>query len=441
MDRVFNFLTKEINLKDNDVIVIGNSAGPDSMALTDILLKIRKKKAIKIICAHVNHNVREESKDEEKFLKEYCDKNDIIFERMLIEKYGDDNFHNEARTIRYNFFDKIVKKYNANYLMTAHHADDLMETILMRIVRGSSLKGYGGFQTIVQKEGYKLVRPLIFVTKDQLKEYDDKNNVKYAIDKSNFKGKYTRNRYRKNVLPFLKSEDKNVHEHFLKFSHMIFECDEYINKETAKILNEMYKDSVLDINKYKEADKIIQNKIICKMLEEFYQDDLMLINDNHVSLINSLINCRKANSFVCLPNDIIAIKTYNELTIKKKTDDIYEYEIEFDEYAKLPNGHIIEKTLDTENNDNNICRIKMDEVQFPLHIRTRKVGDKMSLKKTKGLKKVKDIFIESKVPIELRDKWPIVVDSKDNIIWIPGIKKSKFTKSKSENCDIILKYQ
>ncbi len=441
MDKVLNYLMKEINLKDDDVVVIGNSAGPDSMALTDILLKIRKKKSIKIVCAHVNHNVREESKDEEVFLKEYCEKNDIIFERMLIEKYGDDNFHNEARTIRYNFFDKIVKKYNANYLMTAHHADDLMETILMRIVRGSSLKGYGGFQALIQKEGYKLVRPLIFVTKDQLKEYDDKNGIKYAIDKSNFKGKYTRNRYRKVVLPFLKSEDKNVHEHFIKFSNMIFEYDEFVNKEASKVLDEIYKNSILDIRKYKEADKIIQNKIICKILEEFYQDDLMLINDNHVSLINSLINCRKANSFVSLPNDIIAIKTYNELTIKKKTDDIYEYEIEFDEYAKLPNGHIIEKISESENNDNNICRIKMDEVNFPLHIRTRKIGDKMSLKKINGLKKVKDIFIENKVPIELRDKWPIVVDSKDNIIWIPGIKKSKFTKSKNENYDIILKYQ
>ena len=204
MDKVIKYLMNDLKLKDKDIIVIGNSAGPDSMALTDILLKLREKIDIKIICAHVNHNVRKESKEEAIFLKEYCEENDIIFESMIIEKYGDDNFHNEARAIRYSFFDKIVKKYDANYLMTAHHGDDLMETILMRIVRGSSLKGYAGFKTVVEKDTYKIVRPLIFMTKEEIKDYDDKLGIKYAIDASNFKAKYTRNRYRKVVLPFLK---------------------------------------------------------------------------------------------------------------------------------------------------------------------------------------------------------------------------------------------
>ena len=89
----------------------------------------------------------------------------IIFEYIKIENWGDDNFHNEARTVRYNFFDEIVELYSARYLMTAHHGDDLIETILMRIVRGSTLKGYSGFSRIVQKDNYTLVRPLITVTK------------------------------------------------------------------------------------------------------------------------------------------------------------------------------------------------------------------------------------------------------------------------------------
>ena len=92
----------------NDTIIIGCSSGPDSMALTYVLLELRKKIGFKIICAHVNHNVRIESKEEEKFLESYCEKNNIFYERMIIEKYGDDNFHNEARTIRYNFFEKIL---------------------------------------------------------------------------------------------------------------------------------------------------------------------------------------------------------------------------------------------------------------------------------------------------------------------------------------------
>ena len=238
MEKVFEFLEKQ--LKSGDVIVIGNSSGPDSMALTDILLKKSKKIDIKIICAHVNHNVREQSKIEEEFLKKYCLDKNLIFEHMTIEKYGDDNFHNEARTIRYNFFDRIVEKYNANYLMTAHHADDLMETILMRIVRGSSLKGYAGFKPIIQKEKYKILRPLFFVTKEEIVDYDEKENIKYYIDQSNYKGKYTRNRYRKTILPFLKSEDSNVHEKFIKFSKVLTQYDEYIDAVVKKIYNELF---------------------------------------------------------------------------------------------------------------------------------------------------------------------------------------------------------
>lgn len=441
MQKIIDYLTKDIKLKNGDIVVIGNSAGPDSMALTDILLKIRKKLQIKIICAHVNHNVREESKEEEKFIEKHCQDNDIIFEKMLIEKYGDDNFHNEARMIRYNFFENIIKKYNANYLMTAHHGDDLMETILMRIVRGSSLKGYAGFKPKIEKETYTLVRPLIFKTKDEIKEYDDANNIPYYIDKSNFKTKYTRNRYRKTVLPFLKEEDPNVHEKFLKFSNKLFEYDNFVERESTKCFEKTFRQSKLDIKKYKEFDQLIQHKIISKMLERYYQDDLILINDSHIKLIQDLIYSKKQNAYICLPNDIIVKKTYQNLEITNKIDEITDYNIELIDYVKLPNNHTIEKVNEEESNDNNICRINSTEVLLPLSVRTRKIGDKMKLKKIEGYRKIKDIFIDSKVDFNKRDKWPIVVDSRDEIIWIPGIKKSKFTKTKDEKCDIIYKYK
>ena len=156
----------------DDIIVIGCSAGPDSMSLVDLLLKVRNKYNLSLIIAHVNHNVRKESFIECDFLKKYCIDNNLIFESMIIDNYGDDNFHNEARNIRYHFFEKIVHKYHANYLMTAHHGDDLIETILMRIVRGSNLSGYSGFHELLNMGDYILARPLLHYTKQQLEEYD-----------------------------------------------------------------------------------------------------------------------------------------------------------------------------------------------------------------------------------------------------------------------------
>ena len=203
-------------LHNNDCIVVGCSTGPDSMALLDMLLRVRNKYNLKLIVAHVNHNIRKESYDEAKFLEGYCLDNNLIFESMIIEKYGDDNFHNEARNIRYHFFEELIDKYNAQYLMTAHHGDDLIETILMRIVRGSNLSGYGGFREVVSYDNYTLVRPLIKYTKAELEEYDKINNVTYFVDSSNSMDKYTRNRFRKYVLPFLKREEEDVHLKFLK---------------------------------------------------------------------------------------------------------------------------------------------------------------------------------------------------------------------------------
>ena len=159
----------------NDIVVIGVSGGPDSMALLYIMNEFKKSLGLKIICAHINHNVRKESDQEKIDLENYCKKNNIIFEYIKVNQWGDDNFHNEARTIRYSFFDELIENYDAKYLMTAHHGDDLIETILMRIVRGSTLKGYSGFSRIVDKGKYTIVRPLLTLTKDDILAFNEKN--------------------------------------------------------------------------------------------------------------------------------------------------------------------------------------------------------------------------------------------------------------------------
>ena len=425
---------------ENDKIVVGCSTGPDSMALVDMLLKIRDKYKLNLIIAHVNHNVRKESYEEAEFMKKYCEENNLIFESMVIEDYGDDNFHNEARNIRYNFFENLVHKYDAKYLMTAHHGDDLVETVLMRIVRGSNLNGYSGFKSVVDMDDYYIVRPLIFYTKAELEEYDKENNVKYYIDSSNSKDKYTRNRYRKYVLPFLKEEEKDVHLKFLKFSNTLNEASKFIDKARNRAINRVVEDNKIIIDKFIEEDIYIQREILYYLLSEFYQDDLILLGDRHIDLILNLIHSSKANSFINLPNEVLARKNYNEFELVREIDSISSYEIEFDNCVMLPNNRKIEKIEDTLDNSNNICRLDSTEVVLPLIVRTRKIGDKMAVKGLNGTKKVKDIFIDKKISLEARDKWPIVLDSKGRVVWIPGIKKSKFDKKKNENYDIILKY-
>ena len=433
-------IENEFKFEMDDSVVVGCSTGPDSMALLDMLLKIREKYNLLLICAHVNHNVRKESYEEKEYIEKYCKDNKIIFETMTIENYGDDNFHNEARNIRYNFFEKVVNKYNAKYLMTAHHGDDLIETVLMRIVRGSNLNGYSGFKKEVDLGSYKLIRPLIGFTKEELVKYDEKNKVKYYIDSSNLKDKYTRNRYRKVVLPFLKSEDENVHKKFLRFSENLTLANEFIEKERDKAIKKVLENGKVNITKYKEIDKFLQREILYFLMQIYYKDDLILLNDRHIELLESLIFSNKKNTSVNLPNDVLAIKEYDYFFLKKEMDELTSYEIEVSDEVMLPNNHTIKKVSEVVGNSNNICKLSSNEVQLPLIVRTRKIGDKIEVKGLNGSKKVKDIFIDSKIEKSKRDLWPVVVDSLDRVVWIPGLKKSKFDKKNEERYDIILKY-
>ncbi len=441
MDEAYNYLMDDLKIKYGDSVIAGVSGGPDSMALLSLLIRVKKALDIEVVCAHVNHNTgRVGQLEEQQFVEKFCRNHNIVFETMTIEDYGDDNFHNEAHTKRYNYFSGLVKKYNSKYLFTAHHGDDLIETILMRIVRGSTLRGYSGFSKIIDKGSYKIVRPLMHLTKEQIIQYNKKNKVPYAIDSSNQKDVYTRNRFRKYIVPEFKKEDPNVHQKFYKFSKTLLEYNEYIDKEVSKKIKGIYVDGVLKIEKIIKEDKVIQMKIIYSILERIYQDDLMLITDRHAEILYEVINSKRANVKVHLPNNVQAIKSYDTLVLADLAQKSNEYEIELNKFINLPNGKNIEVVDKSDATDNFICRLSKEDVSLPLHVRNRKDGDKMAVKGMVGTKKIKDIFIDEKIPVNDRDNWPVVVDNEENIVWLPGLKKSKFDKQKKENYDIILRY-
>ena len=422
-----------------DIIIIGCSSGPDSMSLTDMLLKVRDKYSLFLVLAHVNHNVRRESAEEEAFLQQYSLDNHIIFEKMTIEKYGDDNFHNEARNIRYNFYRDLINKYQANYLMTGHHGDDLIETILMRIVRGSTIKGYSGFSQIVDMKDYKIVRPLIYVTKEELEEFDKEMGIPYRVDKSNFKDVYTRNRYRKYVLPVLKNEDKDVHKKFIKFSETLQEYDNFLDKMCKVILDDVYQDGIIIVPEFKKQDRLLQKRVIDYILATIYHDDLIEIDNRHVDIVLQAVNSKKASTKFNLPNDYEVVKEYDKVYFKKVVDEISSYDIELNDDCILPNGMHLKRITESKTDGNDILRLNSNDIQLPLRVRTRKNGDKMVIKNMDKEKKISDIFIDCKIPKRQRDNYPLVVDSRDKIVWIPKIKKSKYNRPKNETCDIIYK--
>ena len=437
MDQVYSFIN---NLGiENSTVIAAISGGPDSMLLLDALLNLKNKLNIKIIVAHVHHNLRKESDFEALKVEKYCKENNLIFEMFKIEKYPNDRFSEEvARKIRYTFFDKIVNKYNSNILFTAHHGDDLIETVLMRLTRGSSLKGYAGFKPISNDRGYVIARPLIYLTKDEILDILKEKNIWYAIDKSNEKDDYTRNRYRKYLLPELKKENKNVHLKFIEFNEKLISADEYIKKESEKYYKECVNKNKIRINYFNSLDKIIKIYILEKYIKKIYNDNISYINNTHINLIIKHIK-EKNNAIFDLPNNKKGIIEYNEFSIIDSLNNNY-YEYTFTDKIKLPNGKVILVDNSTEITTNYVIHLNSKEIKLPFHVRNKLPGDRMIIKNMKGSKKVSDIFTDFKLSKLVRDTYPIVTDDTGEIIWIPGIKKSHLDRKKEKKYDIILKY-
>lgn len=425
-------------IKDNSTVIVSCSGGPDSMALLSVVNNIKDKKNLKVICAHVNHKVRKESDYEAKMVEKYALENNDIFELYEINKYHEKvNFHEDARKIRYKFLNELKEKYNAEYLLTAHHGDDLTETILMRITRGSNIKGYIGFKEISSWEGITLIRPLIRKTKKSLIEYDNENNIPYEIDKTNFSDDYTRNRYRNNIIPLIKEENKNVHIKYLKLSEEIDRYYEYVKDRALdnykKIINE---DNSINVDKLNKLPQLEKEVIISELIVKYQMYDYLPITDNLFTDMLNTLSSKKTNNIINLPNDYIFGKEYNKLVFKKITSivETIDYTLDKDYIGEMFDIIFTNKF----DKSNNVIALDSKEIVLPLKLRTRKDGDYIEVLNLNGRKKLNDIFIDKKVNRDLRNNYPILVDSNDTILWVPGLKKSKFAKEKNEKYDIIL---
>lgn len=437
MDLVYKFLdTLNINKEDNLVVAV--SFGPDSMMLLDLLKN--KYKDNKIICAHVHHNHRKESDIEKERLEEYCKLNNIIFEYMKIDSYKNNIFtEEEARNKRYLFFNDVLKKYNSKYLFTAHHGDDLVETILMKINRGSSIKGYTGINKISKRDNYNIIRPLLYITKEDILNYCLDNNIPYAVDKSNLDNSYTRNRFRNNILPLLKKENNNIHLKFLSYSEELDDYYNYVDKKVRDVYKNVINNNEINTLLLKDNDDFIIKKVLEKYLINIYKDNIKDVVKTHLISLFNMVKSNKSSMMLSLPNKKTFIKSYNKIYLDKDVSyNSYCYNL--NDEVILPNNYKIIKKDKLDDTTNFHAAFLKDEISFPLSVRNVKENDYIEVLNLNGKKKIKDIFVNEKIDKDKRINYPVLVDNDDNILWLPGIKKSKYDRSKKGKYDIIFKY-
>ncbi|MCH5180573.1 MAG: tRNA lysidine(34) synthetase TilS [Erysipelotrichales bacterium] len=387
-----------LNLDKSKKYLLACSYGPDSMALFDMLLKDNFNFEV----AHVNYHKRDISTFEEQSLREYCLQNGIKFyslDTYKIEKCQG-NFQAWARDIRYEFFAKCLKENNLHAILTAHHLDDLLETYLMQETR-RVIVDYYGIKTQTKMHDCLLIRPLLNYTKKELYEYCAQNHIPFSIDVSNLSDDYTRNKIRHNTIEHmtklekleLKAKIDFKNQEFLNLKNKLREYIDDENRICAKNLAELDMRSwAILLNLFLEV-----NNASCKVSFKYAEE------------IFKAINSSKPNIVISLNNNKSIVKDYNFLKIANNLKvDNYIYIME--EPTKLDNEYF---TLDLTSNYQTL-RIKMDD--FPITIRNYRSGDMSFINNIP--KKVSRLFIDWKMPQELRSRWPLIFNKNNELVYI-----------------------
>lgn len=312
-------------LKSTDTIIAGISGGPDSV----FLLYLLKQLPIKMIIAHVNHRLRKEADRDESFVKNLIDSSahpspttksltSLIFESLksniksLSQKYKQ-GLEETGRKVRYDYFKKLAKKYKAKFIITAHHADDNLETVISNLVRGAGLQGLAGMQNL-ENSKIPLLRPLLNIPKNQILSYLKFKKIPFRIDKSNNSLVYRRNFIRHKIIPELKKLNPNISDVVAKNSTNIREINDYLKSSAQKWISKNRLDKngrKFDAKSFRTQPKALQ-KIILREIYQYHNKNTTNIESKHLGEIMALIQKNIGNKK----------KKFGELTIGLKNNII-----------------------------------------------------------------------------------------------------------------------
>lgn len=437
--RKFEKYNKLFNLiEENDKIIVGFSGGPDSVFLTEMLFKLKEKINFSISLVHLNHMFRGEDADaDENFCIDYAKKNNVeVFSRRIniieIAEKEKKTFEEVGRNERYKLYNEVLEKISANKIATAHNKDDLVETFLFRLIRGTSLEGLTG----IKNKHFNIVRPILDIYKEEILKYLNENKIEYRIDKTNFENKYTRNSIRLDLIPFI---EKRYNP---KFKDKIFNLIQELNKNNLEnrktFKNLVNEDNKIILENFLKEDLYTQEKFLVKFLNE----KKISVNRNKISEIIQILY-KNGSKEIDLDSKYKFVKDYKFLFLEPKTKKI-ENDVEKEKKIKIPgkthfNNYVIKaKILEDDylhdKNDVNSFLVDIDNF-LSLSIRFREDGDKIF---SNGMnKKIKKIMIDKKIPKNKRDTIPILCYN-NKAVWIIGIEKGSVQLSNNKSTKKVL---
>lgn len=447
MDKFLETIKKNDLIEKNEKIVIGVSGGPDSICLLHLIWRLRKDLNIEPFAVHLDHQFRGiEAKKDAKYVEEFCKGlgvKSFIFS-YDVSKYSREkgiSFEEGGRELRYGLFNKVAKQTGATKIAIAQNRNDQAETVLMRLIRGS---GLDGLTAIDYKRDKSIIRPLLDISRKEIDDYCEKNKLAPRTDKTNLEAVYTRNKIRLELIPYIeKNFNPAIIDTLWRSSNLLREDSNFLNLLTKKKLQEVVISKnnnkySLNKSKFDKLHNAIKKRILRRSIQEV-KGDLKDIGLTHIESIIQLINKKNVGSRLDLPGHITAQLGYNSIDIKNskalktKTLD-YNYKLSIGEitYMKELNSSIkleIISKLNTNGNkkDEKTAFVDYKKISGELTIRNRRRGDRFKPLGMKGTKKIKDYFIDEKVPKDIRGRIPILCDEK-GIIWVVGYRMSESYK-------------
>ena len=447
-NKVLNYIRENKMIEAGESVVIGVSGGADSMCLLHIMEEISSQMGLKLAVVHIHHGIRKETADRDaEFVANYCKQRGIAcyvkrFDVPALSKEWGMSDEEAGRKVRYDAFSDVLNDMldgaSKGKIAVAHNADDSAETVLLNLFRGTGIKGMSGILPIRGN----VIRPVLCLTRQEIEEYNELHNIVYIHDETNFQTEYTRNKLRLDILPAIKeSINRRASEHINMAGQSLAEIDEYMELECDKLFKQIV---MMDTNEngvvitVKTQEYLMLHKamriLLVKKCLYTVAEKAKDISRRHMISVQELFE-QEVGKCVNLPYSMVATKSYDGVIIRKhkmsgeaeKAKSRNEVLVSGEGVFELEIGNnIISLTVEKgaycdEIFNEYVCTkwIDCDIMDCNLLLRTRRDGDYIIIDDKGSRKKLKDFFIDKKVPREERDHICLLARGNE-IIWIVG---------------------
>lgn len=432
-----------------DCLIVAISGGADSTALLHLLANLEGF-SLRLVAAHLNHCLRgRESDGDEEFSRKLAADLNIPFESRRVDvkelaRQQGLNLEDAGRRARTAFLEELRILRQGAAIAVAHHGDDQAETVLMRLLRGSGASGLAGMSAI---NGRKIIRPLLGFNRPEIESYLLEQGLAYREDSSNLDTRFLRNRIRHELLPLLEEYNPTIRERLNVCAGLLADEDQLLLQYTSELMFRCckFEEDVAscDTEILKEAHPALRRRLYRLVIKGLI-GNTELISNLHVEAVERLIKSNRPNASLSLPQNIKVVRQYRWLKFIVNSSQpaaLNELFISGPGHYPLANGKAL--TVDYTVGDIDYSSINADtavfdeeSAPFPWHVRPYCNGDRMVPLGMDGSKKIKDLFIDEKIPLSQRSQTPLIFSGK-NLIWTCGLRTSNVGKLTESSVKII----